>query len=115
MDSRMSIGMMNSEQCHTDGCSIDASNICKRERTIICHTCAAILHSNCHLSIKDEAGFIMNSVELLKDLLKKINPKELVCTNNTNANYYIKITYNYYSFYSLWNKKIMSRMKRIMH
>ena len=87
----MSIGMMNSEQCHTDGCSIDASNICKRERTIICHTCAAILHSNCHLSIKDEAGFIMNSVELLKDLLKKINPEELVCTNNTNANYYMKL------------------------
>ena len=90
MDTSMSIRTIISKQCHTAGCSIDASNICKRERTIICHTCAAILHSNCNLSIKDEGGFIMNSVELLKDLLQKINPEELVCTNNINTNYYIQ-------------------------
>ena len=108
----MSIGMMNSEQCQTAGCSIDASNICKRERTIICHTCAAILHSNCHLSIKDEGGFIMNAVELLKDILKKINPEELVCTNNSNTNYYIKIAYNYDSFYFLWNNRNYEENKK---
>ena len=111
----MSIGMMNSEQCQTAGCSIDASNICKRERTIICHTWAAILHSNCQLKIKDEGGFIMNSVELLKDILKKINPEELVCTNNTNANYYIQKHKIKILLIFFETTEITKKIKRNMH
>ena len=79
MERSQPIGRMNIKQCHTNGCSIDASNIWKNGKAFVCNICAAILHYDCDLKIKDEKGFVENSIELLKDLVQRINPKEFVC------------------------------------
>ena len=86
MENSQSTKIINFEKCHTNGCSIDASNICMNGRIIICNTCTAILHYDCNLKIKDEEGFVINSVELLKNLVQIINTEEFVCSVNTFIN-----------------------------
>ena len=103
MKRNLLIERMNFEQCSTNGCSIDTLNYCMKGKAFVCNTCAAILHYDCDLKIKDEKGFIENSMELLKDLVQRMNSIEYVCTFNTNTNYYIKIMHlhriNYPKFY----------------
>ena len=75
------IGRRNFEQCSTYGCSIDSLNYCMKGKAFVCNTCAAIMHYDCDLKIKDEKGFVENSMELLKDLVQRMNSIEYVCTN----------------------------------
>ena len=64
---------MNLGQCQTRMCSLDALSICSTHKVAIWNICVAVMHYDCDLKIKEGERFVMDVVQLLKDLAERIN------------------------------------------
>ena len=69
--------------CQTFKCSVNASNICSTHKVVACNTCAAIMHFNCEMKIKDGERFVIEDIKLLEYLVDKICVEAISSTQNT--------------------------------
>ena len=73
MEKMQPVRKLQNSQCQSSKCTINASNTCLTHKTLLCNLCVSVLHSDCKVKIKDEEGFVLDTLDLAIRLAKMID------------------------------------------